>query len=64
MTKVDKVRACLDRGMTDNEICKELGMCRRSLTSILGYMKRRDDLREIRKRCQGFDTFDKWQRTA
>jgi len=50
--------------MTDNEICKELGMCRRSLTSILGYMKRRDDLREIRKRCQGFDTFDKWQRTA
>lgn len=49
MTKVDKVRACLDRGMTDSEICKELGMCRRSLTSILGYMRRRDGLREIRK---------------
>lgn len=64
MTKTDKVRSSLARGMDQRQIATELQITYTHAGKIIGYLRRIEEMRDIRERYQGHRTLDKWKRAT
>jgi hypothetical protein len=64
MTKTDTVRACLARGMDQRQIATKLRITYTDAGKIIGYIRRIEEMRDVRERYQGHRTFDKWKRAT